>query len=65
MTIYHYQRTTKKGFIKQAFWNGYGRKQLNKIHPELMHEHQHGFGLKNFVRLGFGFLGLRLGRLFK
>ena len=65
MIVYHYQRTTRKGFAKQAFWNGYGRRQLNRIHPELKHEHQHGMGLKNIIRLGFGFLGLRLGRLFK
>ncbi len=45
MKVYHYQRSTRKGFAKQAFWNGYGRKQLNRIHPELKHGHQHGVGL--------------------
>jgi len=65
MMVNHYQRTTRLGFAKQAFWNGYGRRQLNRIHPELKHMHQHGAGLKNLVRLGIGFLGLNLGRLFK
>ncbi|UCF13547.1 MAG: glycosyltransferase [Thermoplasmatales archaeon] len=65
MIIYHYQRTTRVGFARQAFWNGYGRRQLNRIHPELKHMHQHGMGLKNLIRLGIGFLGLSLGRLFK
>ena len=65
MKVYHYQRTTRLGFAKQAFWNGYGRRQLNRIHPELKHMHQHGAGLKNIVRLAIGFLGLNLGRMFK
>lgn len=65
MKVYHYQRATRKGFAKQAFWNGYGRRQLNRIHPKLKHSHQHGVGLKSMTRLGIGFLGLRLGRLFK
>ena len=65
MKVYHYQRSTRKGFAKQAFWNGYGRKQLNTIHPELKHGHQHGIGLKNFIRLGIGYIGHSLGRLLR
>jgi len=65
MVAKHYHRTTFKGFAKQAFWNGYGRKQLNKKYPELKHEHKHGVGLKNIMRLGFGFLGYSLGGLLK
>jgi len=65
MKVYHYQRSTRKGFAKQAFWNGYGRKQLNRIHPELRHDHQHGMGLKNFIRLGIGFIGHSIGRLLR
>lgn len=64
MFVYHYQRETIKGFIKQAFWNGYGRKQFNRLHPDLKYEHQHGIGFKSVVRLGFGFLGYVLGDLF-
>jgi glycosyltransferase involved in cell wall biosynthesis len=62
MIVYHYQRPTRKGFAKQAFWNGYGRKQLDMIHPELKHSHEHGMTLKNMMRLGFGFLGFTLGK---
>jgi len=65
MKIYHYQRSTRKGFAKQAFWNGYGRKQLDRIHPELKHGHQHGLGFRNFIRLGIGFIGHSIGRFLR
>lgn len=65
MKLLHHQRTSKIGFCKQAFWNGESRYELNAIHPELKHAHQHGVTLKNFVRLGFGFLGLKLGRFYR
>ena len=65
MIVYHYQRSTKKGFAKQAFWNGYGRKQLNRIHPDLKKSHQHGLGIRNAFRLGFGFIGYAIGRLLR
>lgn len=65
MKVYHYQRTNFKGFARQAFWNGYGRKQLNRLYPELRNKHQHGMGGKNMVRLGFGFIGHSIGRLLK
>ncbi len=35
MVIYHRTRGTFFGFIKQAFWNGYGRKQLTMKHGKL------------------------------
>lgn len=35
MVVYHRTRGTIFGFIKQAFWNGYGRKQLTLKHGEL------------------------------
>lgn len=35
MIIYHRTRGTFFGFIKQAFWNGYGRKQLTLKHGKL------------------------------
>jgi len=62
MIVYHYHRTTLKGFAKQAFWNGYGRRQFNRIHKNM--SHIHGFSPKGILRLGFGFLGYILGDLF-
>ncbi|MDH4123936.1 MAG: glycosyltransferase [Thermoplasmata archaeon] len=35
MIIYHRTRGTFFGFVKQAFWNGYGRKQLTLKHGRL------------------------------
>lgn len=61
MKVIHYHRDTFKGFAKQAFWNGYGRKQLYKCHPELITDTK----LKEMFRLGFGFLGYVFGRFVK
>jgi rhamnosyltransferase len=57
MKILHHHTTTKIGFIKQAFIYGRGRWELNKNYPELKTKHQHGISVKNWIRLGFGFLG--------
>ena len=65
MKVHHYHRETFRGFAKQAFWNGYGRKQFNKRHPELKYQHQHGLNPKSIFRLGFGILGYLLGDLWK
>ena len=62
MIAKHYHRETLKGFAKQAFWNGYGRRQFNRIHKNM--SHIHGFSPKGILRLGFGFLGYVLGDLF-
>lgn len=35
MVIYHRTRGSVRGFITQAFWNGYGRKQLTIKHGKL------------------------------
>lgn len=35
MVVYHRTRGTIIGFVKQAFWNGYGRKQLTMKHGKL------------------------------
>ena len=35
MIIYHKERSTFVGFFKQAFWNGFGRKQLTNKHGSL------------------------------
>jgi len=63
MKLYHDQRTTWKGFCKQAFWNGEARYELKKIQPDL--KSQHGASFKNLVRLGFGFFGYTIGRFYK
>jgi len=59
MKVLHYHRETSKGFARQAFWNGYGRRQLYRIHPELRNDTK----IKELFRLGFGFLGYVLGDL--
>ncbi len=33
--IYHRTRTTFTGFLEQAFWNGFGRKQLTRKHKHV------------------------------
>jgi len=65
MKLYHNQRRNAIGFARQAFWNGEARWELNKMHNELKNLHQHGVGIKNLLRLGFGFLGYTIGRLYK
>ena len=65
MKLYHHQRSTKKGFLKQAFWNGEARYELDNIHPEFKHSHQHGVSAKSMMRLGIGFFGYTLGRYLK
>lgn len=65
MKLYHYQRRSPIGFARQAFWNGEARYELNTLHPELKHSHEHGVGWKNLLRLGFGFLGYTLGRFYR
>jgi len=65
MIAKHYHRSSFKGFLKQAFWNGYGRKQLNNKHPELRGTHQHGLSPILLIRLFFAFLGYNLGGFFK
>lgn len=65
MKVNHYHRSTRLGFYRQAFWNGYGRKQLNDEHPDLRKRHETGLNFKNISRLGFGFAGYVLGGWFK
>jgi glycosyltransferase involved in cell wall biosynthesis len=62
--VYHRARSTFFGFFKQAFWNGYGRKQLtlkhgrlwNKYNPTMMIS-QHRMTLWYFIRMGLALLG--------
>jgi len=63
MKLFHNQRTNWKGFCKQSFWNGEARYELKKLHPDL--KSHHGATFKNLARLGFGFFGYTLGRLYK
>jgi glycosyltransferase involved in cell wall biosynthesis len=65
MKLHHYQRKTIPDFIRQAFWNGEARWELNRLHPELRTLHEHGLGVKNLCRLGFGFLGYTIGKLYR
>ena len=65
MVLFHNRRGNALGFARQAFWNGEARWELNKIHPELKSSHEHGAGIMNIFRLGFGFLGYSIGRLYK
>jgi len=61
--IYHRARDTFFGFFKQAFWNGYGRKQLTLKHGRLWGKYKPGemFRRKvtawHLIRLGVAVLG--------
>jgi glycosyltransferase involved in cell wall biosynthesis len=65
MMLIHHQRTTRKGFLRQAFWNGEARYELHRLHPELLSKTQHGVSIKSWIRLGFGVLGYVFGRYYK
>ena len=62
MKVFHYHRTTLKGFAKQCFWNGYGRKQFNQRHQG--YKHLHGVSSRNILRLFFGAIGYAIGGRF-
>ena len=56
--VYHRARDSFKGFFKQAFWNGYGRKQLTLKHGRLWKE----YSFRKMLDTQFHFWGLaRLG----
>ncbi|HLE47798.1 MAG TPA: glycosyltransferase, partial [Candidatus Thermoplasmatota archaeon] len=61
--VYHRARDSIGGFLRQAFWNGYGRKQLTLKHGRLWREYSfqrmlsRQFGLWGFLRLGSAVLG--------
>lgn len=61
--VYHRTRGSFYGFFKQAFWNGFGRKQLTKKHGKLWSNYSPGKMLDHhmnfwyFVRLFPAFLG--------
>jgi glycosyltransferase involved in cell wall biosynthesis len=62
--VYHRARDSVVGFLKQAFWNGYGRKQLTLKHGGLWSEYSfrsmverqlHLWGLARMVAAVFGY----------
>ncbi|MBW3581645.1 MAG: glycosyltransferase [Euryarchaeota archaeon] len=61
--VYARARDSIKGFMRQAYWNGYGRKQLTLKHGRLWGEYSLGRMLARqstfwgLVRIGMAFLG--------
>ena len=61
--VYHHARSTVMAFIKQAFWNGVGRKQLEIKHGNLWGKYDIGELLSRktniwyFIRMGVGIAG--------
>ncbi len=62
--VYHRARDTFRGFFKQAFWNGYGRKQLTLKHGglwqnysfvEMLDRQLHFWGLMRLVTASLGY----------
>ncbi|MGQ9582605.1 MAG: glycosyltransferase [Thermoplasmatota archaeon] len=49
--VYHRERDSLVGFLKQAFWNGYGRKQLTLKHGALWSN----YSLSNMIRRDISF----------
>jgi len=62
MKLYHHQRDTFFKFCKQSYWNGYYRKGLQELHPELSLSNVSNTQFRNLFRLGFGFLGYTTGK---
>ena len=70
--VYARARDSITGFLKQAYWNGFGRKQLTQKHGRLWHEYKitdmirlQGGSFWGLLRMGFGFIGYvdaKLGR---
>lgn len=52
--VYHRTRDTIMGFLKQAFWNGYGRKQLTLKHGNLWQY----YSLKRMFETQLSFWGI-------
>ncbi len=70
--VYARARDSITAFARQAYWNGYGRKQLTQKHGRLWHQYKltdmirlQGGSAWGILRMGFGFLGYvdaKLGR---
>jgi glycosyltransferase involved in cell wall biosynthesis len=54
MVVYHKERSTIISFFKQAFWNGFGRKQLTRKHGSLWGSYNPGEMLEK--QIGFWWL---------
>lgn len=71
MVVYHRTRGSFYGFIKQAFWNGYGRKQLTMKHGKLWRNYdprrmfETNLTFWALVRLAFAFLGYGYCKVFE
>jgi glycosyltransferase involved in cell wall biosynthesis len=69
--VYHRTRTNLLGFFKQAFWNGFGRKQLTLKHGRLWSNYKPVEMLKAhitfwyFARLGIALLGYFTCKVFR
>lgn len=63
MKVIHYERSNVIGWIKQMYGRGYGRYELNNLHPELKHRHEHGLKLKNIIQLIIGVCGYLKGSM--
>ncbi len=60
--VYNKVRDSLNGFLRQAFWNGYGRYQLRKKHSAIWNEIKkergtHYYGFYNALRLAFAAIG--------
>jgi glycosyltransferase involved in cell wall biosynthesis len=66
--VYHRARDTFTKFFKQAYWNGYGRKQLTLKHGNLWRSYsfrrmlETQFNFWGVLRLGFASLGYLAGK---
>lgn len=62
--VYARARDSITGFLRQAYWNGYGRKQLTQKHGRLWHQYsfrdlakRQGASLWGWMRAGAGMVG--------
>ncbi len=62
--VYARARESVSSFLRQAYWNGFGRKQLTRKHGRLWHQYKlhemlrlQGGSVWGLLRAGFGFLG--------
>ncbi len=68
--VYAHARNSVKGFVRQAFWNGYGRKQLTAKHGGLWHQYSFGdmvklqgrsmWGVTRMACGAFGYINAKL-----
>lgn len=68
--VYARARDSIGGFLRQAYWNGYGRKQLTRKHGGLWHQYRildlvrlQGGSFWGLLRMGSGFIGYLAAKL--